>query len=188
MADLFLQGSDLHCFCLAPGFTRLKGYFSIERMGEKEEPLVPVPEFERRCNAFVEEVYTAVVPKYPNLIIIPTNVTQAGLEMPSLTSELSEKVQQKFGGEELEEYEQVSKKNLEEAREISREADIESATANRAVVVIVPESDGLEEETFRAAEEVKEIAAKYEVKADQNEVIPKGYLSPSVFLDILFES
>lgn len=147
---------------------------------EKEEPLVPTPEYELRCNAFVEEVITTVIPEHRDLDIIAVNETAISMESPSTLEGLIEKIPHELEDEELELFRR-------EAQNISRQADIRSAFSNTAVVVIVPDRDGLEEELAQAAAEVKEIAAKHHAdKIDQEEVAVPGYSTPSIFFAVLF--
>lgn len=158
-----------------------RDFFNIRRM-EIREPLVPVPDFERRCDAFVEEVLSTVVPRYkPDLDIMAVNETNASLSMPAAIEELARKAAPRPESEEWREY-------LEEAREISRAAEIQSATANRAAVIIIPMRDSLEEKARQATAEIKEIAARHQAdQVEESEVSVTGYLSPSILLDVWFK-
>lgn len=120
-------------------------------MSELEKILLP-PEFEERCNTFIEAVEAEVVPKYPELQINPINETAEAFEDKSDIVEFVEK------------YIEDDEEREGLLRAIIRMGDREdrfSSFSNYAVVDVWDHSGKQETQVSNAADDVIETSLKF---------------------------
>ncbi len=139
--------------------------------------IIEAPEFEQRCNAFIEEVALTVITKYPGLHIRATNSTLEDIEGQD---ERIRRWKRTRPHEEMEKLIRIS-------RRMADISDRASAFFNQAAIDVFDISGrGRKELVQEAVNEIKKIALKYNPDDDEYEVADYDSPYPNVHLGYFF--